>query len=271
MEDFTIRRRNLLRHHYTLTSNVLLFGYKDLSDAAKVTYQVIDSFDWSDSAGLRKGFAHPSIGRLAEIRTRNKRSIRRHLAELEKIGLITRRERPGRPSLLVIEDPSAEETKRYLAGFGGKGEDTDVRPPRTEMSAPVKENKEEERATNVNEIKSNRGEGRDCEHISDAIAEVKSSLNGRRRNQSPAKARREYLAQQMLEVLGDRHSLGCYRRIAERCPPHLIYETLGLVKEMAQEGRVRRSRGALFVEVVKRRSGAAYDHSTHPLRCRRLI
>jgi hypothetical protein len=54
----------------------------------------------------------------------------------------------------------------------------------------------------------------------------------------------------------DRHSLGCYRRIAERCPPHLIYETLGLVKEMAREGRVRESRGALFVSLMKRRSAA---------------
>ena len=65
MEDFNIRRRNRLRHHYTLTSNVLLFGYKHLPDAAKLTYQVIDSFDWSDGAGLRKGFAYPSLGRLA--------------------------------------------------------------------------------------------------------------------------------------------------------------------------------------------------------------
>jgi hypothetical protein len=60
----------------------------------------------------------------------------------------------------------------------------------------------------------------------------------------------------MLAVLADRDSLGCYRRIAERCPPHVIYETLGLVKEIAREGRVRQTRGALFVELVKRRIGA---------------
>jgi len=254
MDDFAIRRRNLLRHHYTLTSNVLLFGYKNLSDAAKLTYQVIDSFDWADSAGLRKGFAHPSLGRLAAIRGVDKRSIRRHLAQLEDAGLITRQERPGRPSLLVIEDPSAEETKCYLAAFGGGGGDSDVRPPRTKMSAPVKEDKVEERLINVNEIKPNGGEGGACEHISHAIAEVKSSLNGRGRSQSLDRPEREYLAQQMLAVLGDRHSLGCYRRIAERCPPQLIYETLALVKEMAREGRIRTSTGALFVSLMKRRS-----------------
>jgi hypothetical protein len=45
MEDLTIRHRNRLRHHYTQTSNVLLFGYQSVSDGAKLTYQVIDSFD----------------------------------------------------------------------------------------------------------------------------------------------------------------------------------------------------------------------------------
>lgn len=252
MEDFTIRRRNLLRHHFTLTSNVLLFGYRDLSDGAKQTYQAIDSFDWSDSAGMRKGFAHPSLRRLAEIRARNKRSIRRHLAELEKIGLITRQERPGRPSLLVIEDPSTEETKGYLASFGGRREVEDVRPPRTEMSAPVKEDRSEERLNNVSEIKPDRGNGGAYNHISHAIAEVKASLNGRIRNASPHKARREHMAQQMLDALGDRHSLGCYRRIAEHCPPNLIFETLAVAKDLARQGKVTRSKGAAFVDQITR-------------------
>ena len=92
MEDFTVRRRNRLRHHYTITSNVLLFGYKHVPEAAKLTYQVIDSFDWSDAAGLRKGFAYPSLRRLAEIRGVEERTIRRHLGQLEQANLISRKE-----------------------------------------------------------------------------------------------------------------------------------------------------------------------------------
>ncbi len=111
MEDLIIRRRNRLRHHYTVTSNVLLFGYAGLSDGTKLTYQVVDSFDWTDAAGLRKGFAHPTLRRLAKIRGVARRSVRRHLAELEKVGLITRKERIGRPSMLIIEDPSDKETE----------------------------------------------------------------------------------------------------------------------------------------------------------------
>ena len=50
------------------------------------------------------------------------RSIRRHLAELERMGLITRRERPGMPGLLIIEDPSNRETEDYLRNYAGRGE-----------------------------------------------------------------------------------------------------------------------------------------------------
>ncbi len=49
-----------------------------------------------------------------------------------------------------------------------------------------------------------------------------------------------------------RESLGCYRRIADGCPQHLVFEALSLVKGAAREGTIRRSRGALFVDLVKR-------------------
>jgi hypothetical protein len=262
MDDFTIRRRNRLRHHYTLTSNVLLFGYRNLPDGAKLTYQVVDSFDWGDSVGLRKGFARPSLGRLAAIRGIDKRSIRRHLAKLEQVSLITRQERPGKPSLLMIEDPSAGETQRYLETFGRQGADRIVRPTPDRIVRPYKKDEEEERQNIVNEGEStgNGEEGRPYEHISHTIGELAVSLRSRRSRASPDKAKREYLAQEMLRVLGDPHSLGCYRRIAERCPSQVIYEVLGRVKDLARTGGIRRSRGALFVSVIERLN------QTHQLR-----
>lgn len=253
MEDLTVRRRNRLRHHYTLTSNVLLFGYRRLSDGAKLTYQVVDSFDWGDSAGLRKGFAHPSLGRLAAIRGVDKRSIRRHLVNLERVGLVTRQQRPGRPSLLVIEDPSAGETQRYLGTFAQQGADKIVRPTPDRDARPYKKDEKEERQNIVNESESigNGGEGTPYEHISHTIRDLAVSLKSRRSRASLHKAKREYLAQEILNVLGDAHSLGYYRRIAEWYPPQLIYEALGRVKEMAREGEIRKTRGALFVGIMK--------------------
>ena len=82
MDNVTFRRRNRLKKHFVITSNVLLFGYSPVSDSAKITFQVIDSFDWQDGQGLRKGFAYPSVDHLAAIRSVSDRTIQRHMDKL---------------------------------------------------------------------------------------------------------------------------------------------------------------------------------------------
>jgi DNA-binding MarR family transcriptional regulator len=125
MEGLNIRRRNRLKQHFTLTSNVIIFGYRQLTDAEKLTYQAIDSFDWPDEEGKRKGYAFPSVSTLAKLRGTTDRTIQRHLEALERVGLLTRDRRPGRCSVLWIEEASKAEAARYLALLGGRG-DTDV-------------------------------------------------------------------------------------------------------------------------------------------------
>ncbi len=101
----------------------------------------------------------------------------------------------------------------------------------------------------------NSGEGRPYEHVGYILREKLASLRARRPRVPPEKAKREYLAQEMVKVLRDRHSLGCYRRIAEEYPPQVIYEALGLVREVAHQGKVRKSKGAFFVEILRRWTG----------------
>lgn len=234
MEGFSIQRRNRLRDHYTITSNVLLFGYSALSDAAKITYQVIDSFDWTDATGTRKGFAYPSLRLLARIRGIERRSIRRHLAELEVAQLITRVEQTGQPSLLIIEDPSAEEAEKYSQSFARVGEDKNVLPPSDKNVRPLKkENKEENKLVNEEHALKEQG--------------GKASLRPSKKN----KAKRDYLANEMLSILRDEHSLGFYRKVAEEQEPARIFEALSIVKQASREGRIRRSRGAVFTALIR--------------------
>jgi DNA-binding transcriptional ArsR family regulator len=244
MENLIIRRRNRLRHHYTVTSNVLLFGYPGLSDGAKLTYQVVDSFDWTDAAGLRKGFAHPSLGRLAKIRGVEKRSVRRHLAELEGVGLITRQERSGKPSLLIIEDPSEKETESYLRTFAGPGEDKIVLPTPDKNVRPYKKEETEEKQNLVNE-----------EQALSEVGKRRQEPTGVAGNREPStvpKAKREYLALEMLTILKDQHSLGYYRRVAETVEPQRIFEALSIVKQLGREHRILRSAGAAFAAIIRR-------------------
>ncbi len=233
MDDITIRRRNRLKDHFTLVSNVLIFGYPDLTDAEKLTYQAIDSFDWPDERGERKGCAYPSIERLASLRSVDRRTIFRHIDALETAKLVTREQRAGRPSLLWIEEPSEEESEQYLSTIA-MGRDTNVTPTRdTDVTPYKKEEPEKDKTVNA-EQSSRRGKG-----------ERRKSLSAEER------AKREWLAQEILKVCGDKHSLGFYRGIAQRVPEHRVFKALSEVRLAARENRIRISRGALFASLIR--------------------
>ena len=84
-EAIIFKRRNRLKKHFVPTSHVLLYCYSKVSDAAKITYQVIDSFDWeSKETGDSKGYAFPATEKLATIRKMTERTIQRHIRELEE-------------------------------------------------------------------------------------------------------------------------------------------------------------------------------------------
>ena len=75
-DEIIIRHRQRLKHHFVNTSKVLLYGYRNLADAAKITYQVIDGFDWEDKAtGESKGYAFPAAETIAEIRGISVRTV----------------------------------------------------------------------------------------------------------------------------------------------------------------------------------------------------
>jgi DNA-binding transcriptional ArsR family regulator len=236
MDNVTFRRRNPLKKHFVITSNVLLFGYPHVSDSAKVTYQVIDSFDWQDGQGLRKGFAYPSVAHLAAIRSVADRTIQRHIDELVNAHLLTKEERPGETNILYIEDVSEEEAQRYEENFA-RG-DKSVTPPVTKMSP--EEIQTEEKLNDVVETPLFRARvAPDNQH--------------------------GYLVDEMLSVLEDVESEGYYRRLAATVPKEIIFEALSLVKRAAHEGKIRKTRGALFVAIVKRACADRGVVVGHPL------
>lgn len=235
MDQASIRHRNTLKQHYTMTSNVLLFGYKNLSDSEKLTYQAIDSYDWSDGEGKRKGYAFPSLSTLAELRGVDERTLRRHLAALEEAGLLRREHRAGEPSLLWIEEPSKEETERYLSTMT-MSPDKNVRPTPDRNVRPLEEESEEsEKDKTVNGAKAFEGR-----------------RGGKRFQSAQERAKRDYIANEILKETNDAHSLGFYRKVATSLPEQRIFEALSEVRIAAHEGGIRTSRAALFVAVIRR-------------------
>lgn len=234
MDEPTIRRRNRLNKHYTTVSNVIIFGYAGLTDAEKLTYQAIDSFDWSDGEGLRKGYAYPSLRTLARLRNLDERTLRRHLAALEGAGLLRRELRPGQPNLLWIEEASTDESERYLSTIT-IGPDTDVRGRGDTDVRPYKKEESEKNKTVNGEQSSWKGTWRRGGKLS-----------------SEARAKREWLAQHMVEVLGDEHSRGFYRKVAESVPEHRVFEALSLARLTKREGQIEKSKAALFTSTITR-------------------
>src|SRR6266436_77515 len=117
-EQIYFKRRNVLDKHFVITSNVLLYGYKTLSAEAKITFQIINGYDWEDKeTGESKGYVFPAIETLADIRGTSLRTIYRHIEELMKAGLLTRQQRSHKSSYLFIEDISEEEKNQYLEKF----------------------------------------------------------------------------------------------------------------------------------------------------------
>lgn len=264
-EDIIFQRRNRLKKHFVNTSNVLLYGYQSLSDGAKITYQLIDSFDWeSKETGDSKGFVYPSIEKLAEIRLAGKRTVFRHIKELEKAKLLTRVRRRNRPSVLYIEDVSEEEANKYLKRFVDRKESTEEKSrsakngisqtmPEVPKMAFAYTRKEEEplkeNEINVNEKKHLKGNGVDA--LSDILMQYK--LKRPQKMEKPDEiSKRDYTAEKIADELNDQKSLGCFRVIAEKVPQNVIFEVLASVKETYRAGKIKQSRGALFVEIIKK-------------------
>ncbi len=105
-----------LTAHSTSISNVLLLGYQQISDGAKLTYMVLESYDWPDENGLSKGKCWPSIESLATTRGKSYDTIARHLKELEKAGLIRIEsgQEQGTPNCYWLLEPDATETASYM-------------------------------------------------------------------------------------------------------------------------------------------------------------
>jgi hypothetical protein len=63
--------------------------------------------------------------------------------------------------------------------------------------------------------------------------------------------KRDFLAEEIARALGDPKSLGAFRTIAERVPETIIRDYLAQIKEAWQEGKVKKSRGALFISMIQ--------------------
>ncbi len=83
------------------------------------------------------------------------------------------------------------------------------------------------------------------------IGKYRSAKKPNKQLTEDERARRDYYAQTMAKELNDAKSLGAFKVIAEHVPESVIFQTLGTVKEAARDGKIKRSRGALFMKIIQ--------------------
>ena len=66
---------------------------------------------------------------------------------------------------------------------------------------------------------------------------------------------KELLAREIAEELNDNHSLGAFRSIADKIPEQQIRIFLSIIKDTYLTGKIKKSRGAMFISLAKDYAG----------------
>jgi hypothetical protein len=61
----------------------------------------------------------------------------------------------------------------------------------------------------------------------------------------------EFLIQEIAEVLDDSHSLGAFKTVVDKIPQQQIRMFLSIIKDTYLTGRIKKSRGAMFISLAK--------------------
>jgi hypothetical protein len=80
-----------------------------------------------------------------------------------------------------------------------------------------------------------------------------NNVNDKKNLSDEEKGRGDYLAGELARQLEDEKSLAYYRSIVSKYPETVLFETLSIVKDVYRQGKVKKSRGALFADLVKRK------------------
>ena len=205
---------------------IAVLKHPDLSPAAKITYGILLSYAWQED------FCWPAQDRLAQDMSCSVRQVRRHLQELKEARAIKIDQRGlNRPNIYALEALNSWMPDNLLKNKDG----TDLSgPDGTDPSGP---------------------DGTDPSDLerTDLSAKVYSENYIQNVNVTPSdQIRQDDLVLRMLDVGGDPHSTGFYRRVARVLPEPIISRAIAETRDQAATGHIRRSPGACLTHALTR-------------------
>ena len=156
--------------------------------------------------------------------------------------------------------------KTNLNNVNKAGSERDVENSSVEIKEKTVENEED-----INDIRriikeslKERGKCKFTE-TEDSIKEKSTDLKDRYPKSSKAEecpglkryrsSEKELLAKEIAEELGDNHSLGAFRTIADKIPEQQIRIFFSIIKDTRLTGKIKKSRGAMFISLAKTYAG----------------
>jgi hypothetical protein len=186
----------------------------------------------------------------------SKNTIRNYLSHLYELGYLRYE---------VMRDAHGEVTERRIYPLLVPNEVLplvpNAVPPHTTphtFGGTKERNKKKKITNNVNENKTKtaKKQGNGMTALGDItsqydIDKYRSEKKPESNQSTDERARREYYAHTMAQELNDTKSLGAFRVIAENVPEGIIFQALASVKTTARDGKIKHSRGALFMTIIQ--------------------
>lgn len=206
---------------FTALPNRIL-KHRDLSLGARMTYGMLLSYAW------QKDFCHPAQERIALDLGVSDRSVRTFLAELRENRLITWKQQGlNKPNIYyLLKLPDA---------------------PAAHHPGPANSSAPDRKPASVQDRQSTS----DKEYSKNNTNTVNVIYTPPPKDEEQT-AHEDYLVSEILAVCRDTHSRGFYQQLARIAPPDLIFRTLAETRAQANRGGVRKSRGAIFTDLIKR-------------------
>ena len=258
--------------------------YKGLSLGSKLMYSILrDRLDmsiknnWKDKNGfIYLVFSIEELSKLLEI---NKETVTAYKKQLIKHGLIIdKRLGQGKSNMIYVlkpdikeflntENPSSRVRKNTLLEYG-KSDTNDTYIKKTDLNnvnTAVRKEVVENSTKEIVEVNAKTDED-----VNEIRRKIKESLEGNEKNNykedrglrdnNPGKntkskryrlAENESFVQEIAEALDDNHSLGAFRVIVDKIPKQQIRIFLSIIKDTFLTGRIKKSRGAMFISLAK--------------------
>ena len=217
---------------FTQIPNVVL-KHPGVSYGAKVAWGVLMSYAW------QKDFCFPAQERLARDMNCTVRQVQRLLGELREAGFVTWKQQGlNRPNIYYLRIPDRSTARASQTST--KIKDT------TNLSSPDTTHPSLLDTTNLSPKVYERKNTQDV-NVERFRTSEEDDEEARRRE-----LRRHALVLDILDVCRDRHSTGSYTQIARTYPETIVREALSLTKDHAARGRIRKSKGAYFTDMVHR-------------------